>query len=301
MADAVVIGRAALQNKQAMKWQRECAEISRQKAKMQRWYGFRRKLRLAVIALGVGYGAAMMYWVWQSGRIAQAGEALVDSLYDVSRRVGFEVETVRIEGINKLSVPYLAQHLGVDVGDPIFRHSIKEIQANLKALPEIRSARVERRLPDTLFIEIVERTVSAIWQHQGEYKLIDWDGTVLANQQRDAAMRYIVMTGDDVPTHAQAFLDMLETTPELKDQVESAMRIGDRRWDVKMRSGLVIKLPEKQAEKAWLAFSKLNLQQQLLGRPIQSIDMRIEDRLFLKMDATSDTPEKPKKLTARDI
>lgn len=301
MADAVVVGRAALQNKHAMKWQRECAEISRQKAKMQRWHEFRRKLRVAAVLLGAGYLVAAVYWVWQSGRIEQAGDVLIDTMYEVSRRVGFEVETVRIEGISKLSVPYLAEHLGVTVGDPIFRHSIKDIQANLRALPEIRAARVERRLPDILFIEIVERSASAIWQHKGEYKLIDWDGTVLTNQQRDMGVRYVVLTGEDAPAHAQAFLDMIETTPDLKESVESAMRVGGRRWDVKMRHGLVVKLPEKQPEKAWHTFAKLNQQQQLLGRPIQSIDMRLEDRLFLKMEAAGAAAEKPKKLTARDI
>lgn len=301
MADAVVVGRAALQNKQAMKWQRECAEISRQKAKSQWWLGVRRRARTIIACAGAVYMVGAGYWVWRSGHIESTYDATIEWLYSLSRSVGFELETIRIEGINSLSVPYVVQALGVEVGDPILHYSIKDIKARIDALPEVRASKVERQLPDTLYIEITERKASALWQHKGDYKLIDLDGTVLLNQERDLNTRYVVMTGDDAPLHAQAFLDMIEKTPELKQRVDAATRIGDRRWDVTMHGGIIVKLPETNPEKAWEKFAKLEQDQQLLERAIQSIDMRIEDRLYLKMDAAEPSAEKPKKTTARDI
>ena len=40
----------------------------------------------------------------------------------------------------------------------------------------MRSAAIERRLPGTLFVRLVERHPLAVWQHDGKQELIDRDG-----------------------------------------------------------------------------------------------------------------------------
>src|SRR3546814_5079914 len=43
----------------------------------------------------------------------------------------------------------------------------------------VKDARISRRLPDTLVVDIVERDPVAVWQHDGQLHLIDVTGVVL--------------------------------------------------------------------------------------------------------------------------
>src|SRR3546814_10861924 len=56
---------------------------------------------------------------------------------------------------------------------------LEGVRADLMKYGWIQDARVSRRLPDTLVVDIVERTPAAIWQHNGRLSLIDKKGVVL--------------------------------------------------------------------------------------------------------------------------
>lgn len=301
MGDAVIVGRAAKQNKQAMRWQRECVEISRQKAKSRSRHNLKRKILLGVSVLAVTYLGAAGYWVWSSGQIGRAYDGTKDWLYGITRGAGFEMTTIQVDGLSKLSVEMVSTALGVQIGDPIFRVAVQDVKEKLEALPEIRVASVERRLPDMLYVEIVERDGAALWQHDGQYQLIDVDGTVLVNQERDPGRRYIVLTGENVPEEAEAFLAMLDMEPELKRQVEAAMRVGARRWDIRLKNGVVVKLPQEDPDLAWRKLGEMARNQQLLDRSLQVIDMRIDDRMFLTLDPPAKGTDGQVVTSARDI
>jgi len=284
MADKKTMSRAANQNKQAMKWQLECVEISRLKAKQQWWGSFRRRVMALAAVTVIGYAGAASWWLIRSGQVTRAHESVNSWVYNVTRGAGFELDHIRIEGLNAVSPEYIYQAMQVAIGDPILPVSVGEIRTRIEALPEIRLVRVERALPDTLVIHVVEREASALWQNKGEYRLIDLDGTVLANQERNPAHKYVLLVGEDAPKHAEHFLSMIRNTPEMEDRVESAVRVGARRWDVHLTNGIVIKLPESNSEVAWKRFAEMAAHKGLLRRHVRSIDMRIEDRLFVQYD-----------------
>ncbi len=276
--------RAARPVVHASKWQAECALINRQKGKQRWWMSFRRRCMIVGAAMVLLHLAVGGWWVVHTGQIQAAYMAAQLWMGDQTKLAGFEVKRIEIEGSKKVPPMIIVEAMGVKVGDPILPLSIRDMRDKLEALPEIRSARVERNLPNILHISVEEREGAALWQHLGKHQLIDRDGTVLANQEREAGKRYLVLVGEDAPSHAQAFFAMLSRTPELAAEVVAAKRIGKRRWNISLRNQLVVKLPQEAPQQAWLRFAQMVRDEQLLDRAIKAIDMRIEDRLFIATD-----------------
>lgn len=277
-------------NTRGVKWQEECAAITRRKAKQKRRSALRRRVLIVTTILmpaSVGLGG---WWMVESGEVTRASDAVVWWGYDMTRRLGFEVQQVRVEGLQTLPAPMVAKAAGIMPGEPIFKISVQEAQARIEALPEIRSARVERALPDMVRLIVQEREPYALWQHDGKQLWMDRDGTLLHNQTQAAHEGDMVLVGEDVPHHAGAFLAMIDQTPDLRDKVSAAQRIGGRRWNVRLTNGMVIKLPQQGQETAWQKLAELVTQQQLLERAVTVIDLRLEDRAIVTLDEADGKP-----------
>ena len=64
------------------------------------------------------------------------------------------------------------------------------------------------------------------------------------------------------------------------------VRIGERRWDLHLDNGIMVKLPEDHVDAALAELVELERQDGLLGRDISAVDMRFADRLVVQL-----TPE----------
>ncbi len=101
----------------------------------------------------------------------------------------------------------------------------------------IRDARVSRRLPDTLVVDIVERQPAAIWQHDQQLALIDMDGVVLEPVKLDAMPDLPLLIGPDANHQAGALARLVDAAPQLKPAMTGASWVGDRRWDIRFQTG----------------------------------------------------------------
>ena len=111
----------------------------------------------------------------------------------------------------------------------------------------VKDARVSRRLPDSLVIDLVERTPSAVWQHQGRLNLIDGEGVVLDAVPVDKLPELPLLVGPGANRQAVALRRILDEVPTLEPQLASATWIGDRRWDLSFATGETVSLPETTA------------------------------------------------------
>ncbi|HEX3501109.1 MAG TPA: cell division protein FtsQ/DivIB, partial [Stellaceae bacterium] len=169
-------------------------------------------------------------------------------------------------------------------GTPLFAVSPSQAKSQLEALPWVRSAAVERRLPDTLPIRLVERQPLAFWQRQGKLVLIDRDGTVITGDRLERFPGLIVIVGDAAPRRAAALIDMLGSQPDLAGRVVAAVLVGGRRWNLQLDNGIGIQLPEDGPEAAWSRLADLEHSSRLLARDVQTVDMRLPDRLVVRVN-----------------
>ena len=149
----------------------------------------------------------------------------------------------------------------------------------------VKDARVSRRLPDQLVIDIVERTPAAVWQNRGQLSLIDGEGVVLDQVPVDKMPDLPLLIGPDANRHAVELRAMMDKVPTLKPQLASATWIGKRRWDLAFSSGETVALPEGDAAaaRALQRFAKMDRSTGLLGRGLKRFDLRMEGKMIVRL------------------
>ncbi len=200
-------------------------------------------------------------------------------------QAGFAVKQVEIKGLNRMprlpvyNVAYDQNSMAMPLVD------LEGTRERLLRFGWIEDARVYRRLPDTLVVDIVERTPSAIWQHKQQLSLIDRTGVVLEPVKLDQMPDLPLVIGPAANRHATELGRLLAGTPELKPMIEGATWVGGRRWDLRFQSGEVLALPEGQdtAQKALAKFARMDKSVQLLGRGLVRFDMRIPGKFIVRV------------------
>ena len=162
---------------------------------------------------------------------------------------------------------------------------LENVRHDLMRYGWIKDARVSRRLPDTLVVDIVERTPAAIWQHNNRLSLIDAKGVVLEPVSVATMPDLPLVIGPYANRRAQDLDRLLAEASSLKELLAGATWVGNRRWDLRFRSGETLSLPEGEVEaKAALAkFAHMDGANRLLGRGILRFDMRDPTRFVLRL------------------
>ena len=173
--------------------------------------------------------------------------------------------------------------------------NVSEIRNRLLAYGWVRDARVSRRLPDTLVIDVVERTPAALWQNQGQLSLIDGDGVVLDHVQVDKMPDLPLLIGPRANGKEEQLGRIMAGVPTLKPQLASATWVGDRRWDLAFQSGETVALPEGEypAKDALTKFARLDKQSGLLGRGIVRFDLRVPGKMIVRLPRAPGEPIEP--------
>ena len=168
-----------------------------------------------------------------------------------------------------------------------------EIRRRLLQFGWVKDARVLRRLPDTLVIDIVERKPAALWQSQGELALIDSEGVVLDHVPINRMPDLPLLIGPGANAQEENLSALMATVPTLKPQLTSATWVGGRRWDLNFQSGEIVSLPEGDdaARAALDKFARLDKQTGLLGRGIVRFDLRVPGKMIVRLPHAIEPPK----------
>lgn len=242
----------------------------------------RPKAAIATAAAGLGLLAGIL-GVVEAGGPGAVGEAAKERLIAWSGALGIAVGEVLVEGRRQTPAAEVLAALQVQHGTPLFAFSPEAARDRLLAIGWVGDARVERRLPGTIYVGLEERVPAAIWQHGGKFALVDTGGTVIG---RDDIGRYSglrVVVGDDAPAHFAKLFEILDAESDLAPRVTAAVRVGGRRWNLQLDNGITVLLPESGAAEAWALLAKLAREEELLERDIARVDLRSPDRMIVRL------------------
>jgi cell division protein FtsQ len=220
-------------------------------------------------------------------------------------RAGFTVGGYQIVGINHMNrglvdavvtdeLKRAADEAGTAKA-PQALVSVADIRQRLLGYGWVKDARVSRRLPDTLVIDIVERAPAALWQNEGRLALIDADGVVLDRVPVDKMPDLPLLIGPGANGQEQSLVALLVAVPTLKPQLNSATWVGGRRWDLNFQSGETVALPEgdEAAKAALMKFARLDKQSGMLGRGIVRFDLRVPGKMIVRLPRSPGEPIVP--------
>lgn len=243
----------------------------------------RRAFYAAVAALVLGSSAAGAWYIGREGRLPTIVAQTESRIATVGAQFNLTVESVQVVGRDRADPQAILAALGVKRGSPILAVDLDAAKARLEAVPWIRSAAIERLLPDTLYVRISERVPLALWQHDGTFDLVDQDGNVIPHADVAAYPALPQVVGDDAPAATPDLLALMAAEPALQRRVAAAVRVGGRRWNIDFDNGIEVALPEAGAVDAWHRLAALDRSDRLLERDVQAIDMRLPDRLVLRL------------------
>jgi cell division protein FtsQ len=258
------------------------------------WRKFRISLRknagkaamlMVLLTTVAGYG------VYKAGMTREIPDIREKLMLFLSVKTGLVLENVYLEGQHYTKSDTIINALGVSLGQAILSVPIDEIRENLEKIDWVKYAIIERELPATLHIRIVERVPLALWQNAGQIYLIDEEGNLIVEDNLQDFAHLIIMVGDDAPLYAASFIEMIKGEKDLFKEVSAAIRVGERRWNVRFTNGLEVRLPELKEAEAWRFIIDMYKAKKLFNQPIASIDLRIPDKLYIRMRASPKTEQ----------
>jgi cell division protein FtsQ len=214
-------------------------------------------------------------------------QSAADRIIQGTGLLGLTVADITVEGRETTDRETILAALGVGLGTPILAANPTRAKEQLEALPWVRTAVIERRLPDTLYVRLVERKPLALWQHGGKLDLIDREGAVIPVARLDRFAKLPMVVGEGAASHAAELLEMLASEPDLAARVTAAIRVGDRRWNLRIENTIDVLLPADETASAWSQLARLERSSAILKREVLTIDLRLSDRLVLRVSPES--------------
>jgi cell division protein FtsQ len=223
------------------------------------------------------------FGIVKGGHVDELAAALSDTRNALANSAGFRITTVVINGRKQLSQDEVLAVGGVNGRSSLLFLDAATVRDKLKANPWIADATILKLYPGRLQIDIVERTAFALWQEDGRLSVIADDGAVLEPYVSRRFLNLPLVVGKGAATRARDFLALLDRYPQVRSVTKAAIFVGERRWNLRLKDGLDIRLPENDVGNALAALSKLDKEEKLFSRDIVAVDMRLPDRLTVQL------------------
>ncbi len=244
-----------------------------------------RSLALALAGAVLLCGTAIAGAAWLGSSLFDAREAFSRTADATAAGVGFAIGEIEVTGVSDVRAQEVREIVVPEGRRSILSLDPAEVRARVESLDWVAAARVRRLWPTKLEIDVERRQAYARWQEDGEVSVIDYNGErLLAERAADHADLPLVI-GPGAGPAAEQLLITLEDLPQLRERLRALVRVGERRWNVELKSGTIIALPQEGAAHALERLEALHLQHALLDRPVNALDMRAPGRLAVRVRA----------------
>ncbi|MEL8054896.1 MAG: FtsQ-type POTRA domain-containing protein [Pseudomonadota bacterium] len=231
-----------------------------------------------VIAMIVA-GAAML-----GGSLSQAGKRFGGVMDGAARSVGLSVDVVEVVGLEH--VPTTARSVRtaamIERGENMFRADPHRIRKRIEDTGLVKSVNVYRMWPDTVIIRADAAEATALWYDGEDWAVIDSLGRQMIRQQPSDHLSLVRTTGIGAPEAVPVLGDALSSQANLLAEIDFAKRVASRRWDLHMKSGMIVRLPtDTSLDEAIVSLMKAEQRGQVLSRALAAIDLRVHGQMVM--------------------
>jgi cell division protein FtsQ len=239
---------------------------------------------------GIGISASVLLLTATLGYGAIAGghvAALVDwgknARDAAANALGFRIAAISLTGPKEVSREEVLATAGVTGRASLLFLDAEAARMRLLANPWIADAAVLKLYPDRLQITITEREAFALWQKDGRVSVIAADGTILEPFVEERYVGLPLVVGRGAERHAKDFLAVLDRYPDIRSALRASILVADRRWNLRLKNGIDVRLPESHVSEALDRLVTLDRDKKLLSRDIVAVDLRLPDRVTVRL------------------
>ena len=222
---------------------------------------------------------------------------IIDKTNTLLINYGFHLQNIYITGNNNLQKVDILNIINDKKYKTIFDVDLFKIHNNLLLNEWIETVKIERTLPSSIKIQIIEKKPVAIWQTKLGNMLITKDGSIISNTNVTTFKDSLpIIIGEGANKNAFLILQILKKNPDLYNNVWSISYINKRRWNIHLKQGLIVLLPRKKIHAAWTKIDFLQRKYKILDIGLTEIDVRNQNQIFAKINFDKKLYLKRKKL-----
>jgi len=263
--------------------------------------------KIAQLPRGIGVagsvlllGATLAYGAVAGQHIPAVVDWLKDTRDTAANSLGFRIAAISLTGEKEIGREAVLTTAGVTGRASLLFLDADAARARLMANPWIADAAVLKLYPDRLQITITERLAFALWQKDGHVSVIAADGTVLEPFVEDRFLGLPLVVGAGAERQAKEFLTVIDSYPDIRSVLRASILVADRRWNLHLKNGVDVRLPESQVEDALDRLVALDRDKKLLSRDISTVDLRLADRVTVRLsDAAAQARDEVFKANAK--
>lgn len=234
-----------------------------------------------LLALTLGYG------LYAGGHVAAFGIAVVEQSKSTVAALGLRVDEVTVEGRTRTEAADVLKALGATRGQFIFDIDLVAARDRLERLEWVERATVSRHLPGTVHVQLMEREPYAVWQRGGRLSLVDRTGSLITDNDLSGFAHLPLVVGHGAHRNASALMKELMAKPALAARVQAAVRVSDRRWNLKLQNGIEVRLPARGISDSLRKLVRMDAKNGVLSRNIRAVDLRVPGRITILIDSES--------------
>ncbi len=247
------------------------------------WFSVRQKVATYALGSLVCVAAMITLAAWMGGSLGAFGHRLQTGTDKIVQMAGFSIDDIEIVGLDPIVEERARELAEVHIGGNMFTADPYKIRDRVESLEAVAGVSVHRFWPDQITIIAETREPMALWQHDGEWRVIDQRGRSFAQVDPQDYMHLPRLFGEEGDRAAAGLLTLMSDFPELSTRMKSAQRIGGRRWDVRFDGGMNVVLPpDDRLKGALAALNLLQARNRVLEMAVTRIDARDPERFAIR-------------------
>ena len=243
--------------------------------------GQRRAIRLPRWR-SLAYGLLAVFVTGSAAAVIAERQRLADMLIVASAETGLQLEYIEVYGRAHTPEEAILAASELTLGEPMLGISLRDLHARLSTIGWIEDVAIEREMPSTIRLLLTERVPIALLQTIDGHRVIDANGTIITGADPSAFGHLTVVAGKKAASRAAPILNILRTEPELYAEVWAISYQSERRWDVHLRSGIRVRLPETDPRTAWSRLAIIDHSKRITDRDLAVIDLRVPDQMIVE-------------------
>tara|TARA_Y100001970_G_scaffold96327_1_gene121352 strand:- start:1164 stop:1940 length:777 start_codon:yes stop_codon:yes gene_type:complete len=203
-------------------------------------------------------------------------------IQEYSNKYNYNLQKIEVAGLTNLNKDEILIFFNKFKNDSIFLVPVKEIANEIKKNKWIKEVNIRNDYKNTLKVNIKEEAPIGIYENNNQKILFSNNLVVLEILGKNHSYKnLIIFYGENSIINSKYLISKIDQ--DIKQMIQSAIFIENRRWNIRLKNKITLKLPEKNLIEAIKNYKKIysNLSNKDL-KDIETIDLRIPNQAIIK-------------------